>query len=1221
MNKKALPVVLLLLAMALTLVACHNLPDADLSVRSPYDKQPLVLRPEEVATYDYTTMFSLKSDSEIYPVLKDYLDTSNLSPIDGGYVLCKYKDQQVRVDVVVKAIDYRLTLTTKYLTVTVGEADTYDYLSLFRASIDGETAAITSDMITNGVKAQAGIYNYTVNFHGVAQTLQVQVEDEVSLRAKYDEIELDDSEIFFYDYAELFELIVNGVETKATDNEIDFSELLTGDGKEGNVYCRKGVETASVSVKLQTNSYELQLAKESITLHTSRAESYDYLSLFTAYKNGKPMTLSEKMVTSNVKPQAGEYEYKVQISGTTYKTLNVIISNAHQSLIVVNYDNYQLPVNRIDTFNFANLFALYVDDVVMRITDSMLDCSVSSDNAQVGQTYVVTLTYNNSVNDVVRQAQFTVTEAETIVIETTDVTTYPNADPIDLTALFTVRDGSELIAVTDDMISGSINYSKEGNNVITIEYKGLTEQAVVTVKRGVIINTVSDVVTIACGTDKSKYNFAADFELLVNGLRFNPSTYLYDVDLVNFAVAGEYPVSLIVDYGSAANNTEQYKSVITYKVQSASYTVDVKQPIAQTVLGSSFRVQSNLVVTINGINQKVFTTDKADVTDSVTCYIQIIDDVDVKQVGKQQVAVDVYVNGVNGEPVRVTYYVNVVSNATVTASDAVIFVGGTLYTTDLFKIYRGGDEVPVTYDMLSGHVDAFAVGIYKVQIDFEGITRYAQVTVLDDSIVGSYFTPIKSIYVAADYDDDGDPVQDEEPETQYGPLIINFDGTVTIDNHPAQIVSAVDEHTVYIAVSSQTYILHIYDGIVVVEPDNSLKVSFSNNKRPLVYFSEDMYNLPRRNNRIVINYGSEHVIGSTTTSYSVDIARVTSKATSEQLYYAVKVQLVHKNSADTVYDVSWGYATFNDDFAVDYGAEGTLTLNGERYVFKMSDPEHAKIDRNAASNPHAGFTFRQYATNPAVGYNPMLRFDSLGGVTYTDAQGKAYALTVSDVTNLKYGGYNSADDTFLMYKLDVGTNNSEWFCFKFQINSSQGTFSVVSKQDNLYGLYLYDNKYIFLDGYGTGQISYNTSSYAATPLSYRVVNNELKLTFITKYDDGNGFGATLYVDETLNVLAGKDFDNSSLVGARFVNKHIVDGAIVTVDTEALCNSTNLTADDIYSAITIVTASGEMSLQDKVSSINIAAVNFEQNGIYLVRVSVVVGGANYNLIYAAQVYLV
>lgn len=1221
MNKKALPIVLLLLAMALTLVACHSLPDAELSVRSPYDTQPLVLRPEEVATYDYTTMFSLKSDSEIYPVLKDYLDTSNLSPIDGGYVLCKYKDQQVRVNVVVKATDYRLTLTTKYLTVTVDEAATYDYLSLFRASIDGETAAITSDMVTNGVKAQAGIYNYTVDFHGVTQTLQVQVEDEISLRAKYDEIELDDSEIFFYNYADLFELIVNGEETKASDDEIDFSELLTGDGKEGNVYCRKGVETASVLVKLQTNTYDLQLAKESITLHVSRAESYDYLSLFTAYKNGKPMTLSEKMVTSNVKAEEGEYEYKVQISHTAYKTLTVVISNAHQSLIVVNYDNYQLPINRIDTFNLANLFTLYVDDVVMRITDSMLECSVSSDNAQVGKTYVVTLTYNNSVNDVVRQAQFTVTEAETVVIEATDVTTYPNADPINLTALFTVRDGNELVPVTDDMISGSINYSKEGGNIITIEYKGVTEQAVVTVKRGVIINTVSDVVTIACGTDKSEYNFAADFELLVNGLRFNPSNYLYDVDLVNFAVAGEYPVSLIVDYGSSANNTQQHKAVITYKVQSVSYTADVKQPIVQTVLGNSYRAQSNLAVTINGVKQNVFTTDKNDVVDPVTCYIEIIDDVDVKQVGKQQVTVDVYVNGVNGEPVRVTYYVNVVSNAAVTARDAVIFVGGTLYTTDLFKIHRGGEEIPVTYDMLSGHVDAFTVGKYTVQIDFEGITRYAQVSVLDDSIVGSYFTPFKSVYVAADYDDDGDPTKDEEPETQYGPLVINFDGSITLDNRSAQIVSAVDDHTIYITVASLNYILHIYDGIVVVEPDNSLKVSFTNTKRPLVYFNEAMYSLPRRNNRIVINYGSEHVVGSTTTTYSVDVARVTSKATSEQLYYAVKVQLLHKNSADTVYDVSWGYATFNDGFAVDYGAEGTLTLNGEKYVFKMSDPEHAKIDRNAASNPYAGFTFRQYATDPAVGYNPMLRFDSLGGVTYIDAQGKAYVLAANEALNLKYGGYNSADDTYLMYKLDVGVNNVEWFCFKFQINASQGTFSVVSNQDNMYGLYLYDNKYIFLDGYGTGQINYNTSSYAATPLSYKVVNNELKLTFLTKYDDGNGFSATLHIDYALNVLVGKDFANSSLVGARFVNKHIIDGAVVTIDIEALCNSANITAEDIYNAITIVTASGEMSLEDKVSSINIAAVNFERNGIYLVRVSVVAGGANYNLIYAAQVYLV
>ena len=58
------------------------------------------------------------------------------------------------------------------------------------------------------------------------------------------------------------------------------------------------------------------------------------------------------------------------------------------------------------------------------------------------------------------------------------------------------------------MITGTIDYTEVGENIITLNYNGLTKQAIVEVKRGVIIeHSKSDTITILKGTNKDNYNF------------------------------------------------------------------------------------------------------------------------------------------------------------------------------------------------------------------------------------------------------------------------------------------------------------------------------------------------------------------------------------------------------------------------------------------------------------------------------------------------------------------------------------------------------------------------------------------------------------------------------------------------------------------------------------------------------------------------------------------
>lgn len=63
--------------------------------------------------------------------------------------------------------------------------------------------------------------------------------------------------------------------------------------------------------------------------------------------------------------------------------------------------------------------------------------------------------------------------------------------------MFEITKGDERVPVTSDMISGVINYSAEGENVITLTYDGRQYTATVEVVRGVIINYASaSVVTV-----------------------------------------------------------------------------------------------------------------------------------------------------------------------------------------------------------------------------------------------------------------------------------------------------------------------------------------------------------------------------------------------------------------------------------------------------------------------------------------------------------------------------------------------------------------------------------------------------------------------------------------------------------------------------------------------------------------------------------------------------
>ena len=1226
MKKRTLLFALLLITVVLTLVCCNRLPDATLAVRSPYDKQTLTIDINEASNHDFTRYFSLTGDDGTrYPVLDKYLDVSHFSETEGGYVLCTYKDATVRLNVIVTQVSYELTLDVSFVAVHTPEAETYDYLSHFFATIDGEVTAITKSMVESTVQAAAGSYYFRVNFHGVTKTLNVYVEDDIDISTSAKSIQLDDSQIYTYDFTSLFTIKVNGVKTPVTMDDVDISAIR--DGTSGTVYCFKGSERASVNVVVVRNMYRIDLPIDTVTLHTSQVDGYDFLSLFTATKNGEPFTLSANMVSSNVKNVAGNYEYTVTIFAVS-KTLKVNVTDVHQVETVVNYPQYKLQIGKINTFDYTTLFSLYVDGKAREVLPSMVDRSAVTNDVKVGDVCEITFAYDNDGVTVTDKTEITIVENAVIHIESKDVVAYPNSKPIDFTTLFTVYEGDTQIPVTMSMISVPANYPIIGDNVITLSYGGEEATATITVKRGVIINTAADDIYILKGTNKQNYFFQDDIEVIVNGIVIDNVLSYIDVSNVDFNVVGVYPVKISVPYNdknitgvSGSANLTYVEETVLYHVVNNTYTLSVKQDLVQINVGDNFNVGSNINLVINGRTQGI--TTNPDNVNILTCYAKIIQNVDTSVYGLQHVVIDLYINGVDDpSPVRVEYDVEVLSDADITINNKVVFTGSTLYTKDLFTITRNGANVPVTQDMVSGHVNTFKTGEYFVELAFEGITRVARVVVLDNALVGSYTTPMHTVAVEAEYDEDDLITVDPVPAVQYGPMVINSDGSITVNGKAAEIVSVLSERELIIKIGDNNYTAYIDNGIITLIPDNSLMLKYNNNKRPLAYFIDNVWAINRNNNHFVINSGRSynHIMESESVkNYTVEVLRAYNKTDFTNITYAIKILLAHRSGAmsgDVMYNVTFGEAQLNDGFNQAVFEKGELTFNGEKFKFTFStDATIARTDNDEQSNPYAGMTF----TNGKA----TLAIDANGGITYTPVGAAAIsvsAMTTSQTRNVKYDFENN---TVLAYELDAPiTPNQNWFSYKFVLDPSNMTFTVADK-DKLYGLYFDDtNKYyIFLDGYGGGHVSTNFAAYTVTELTYTVLGNEAEIAFeqvLPNFVFGERI--TFYIADMYNVLTCKSAQDDSLVEMVFENRHISYGAVIRFDSQVFRASVNANKDSLYNLISVTTANGELSLQDKISNntVDLRAVDIKQSGIYQIRVRLLIGEETFTAYYAIQV---
>lgn len=1025
---------------------------------------------------------------------------------------------------------------------------------------------------------------------------------EVTVTALYESISIKETEVKNYDYTTLFTITIDG------KNEEVKAEYLNNLVKEVagtyTITCEYQNKRAVTTIIVTATQYQVESTVDTIELKVSQVENYDFKTLYTTKIDGNVVPITADMISTDVKTEVGTYKYTVTV-GNASKTITVKVIEDHYALIVKSYETIQIQVSEINDYDYTNLFTIYKDGTIIKTTLEMLD--LTKINPTIDETFDVTLTYEDKSETV----KVTVVKDEEIIVNAKNIITYPNSEMIDLTTLFEISKGTTIIPVTLDMISGAIDYTKEGTNNIVLTYLDKTYNATVEVKQGVVINYAKgNHVIIQKGTNQNTYMFSEDFIVIVNGIKFNliPEKYL-NLENVNFNEVGTYDVTISIPYIKKLNLSgatfDYVEKTITYDVREVKYDLTITEEELTLPYGTtSFYPYSNLKLKINDI--KMAFTENPDWVNISNCYAQMIsDEIDLNKFGRYEVKLEIYVYGVNAEPITVSYYVTVESNASITASDKVIFTGDTLYTKDLFELKINNEVKEIDQSLISGKVDTFTPGMYEITINYQGITKTSNVVVLDNLIKGTYKTNMKTLSTTeVDSSDETISI----PGKKLGDMQFNDFENFTVNGSKVTVDEVISEKIIKIKIGSSNYTMYYYDGIIVFDPDNSIKLGFSDYRRPLVYFSASKYELMYK---FDINYSDSHVLETTYSGYSIDTFQYRNIETNETKWFGLKIWLANKTSLDTIYEVTWGEVTYPEDFEMQTDVTGTIIFNDTDYDIIVKDRYTAKVIREEIDKTlYANKTF----TGKINGQNATISVDKYGGYTIKINNEEYQSYSFYDLSQMKYGGINKVTNEIYIYIC----NKEEYQSAKFSVDPTTSTFTFI-ESDEYFGKYESENAYVFLDGYGSGVINFNKESYYQTTFNYQIINGIVVLKFTNLAPDFDyGTSMEFYLSSFLNRLTVKESKDNLLNGIVFDNIKITTGALIDIKNFVIGADQSTVRTTFYNNLQITTKDGLLSKEEKEKCLDLTKVSFSNPGFYYYTITITINGKKVSQIYPLQI---
>ncbi len=1176
----------------------HDTPAPQPKIAVSASVSELTLKREEVATYDFFGLFYVFSDTEQITVTSEMLSPVQ-ADADEFTLTCTYQGVSASVKVIVTDPVVQVIASSQQITLTSDQVNGYDFLALFTAIEDGKIVNLSVRNIQSDVASDPGTYRITATYKTASATVTVVVRNKVTVTAVRS-VKIKDTEVASYDFTQLFFINRNGKKVTVTKQYLDLSELV--ESGSCTVSCTFEGITAVAEVEIVPTVYSVTSAVDTVTIHYAAVEDYDFCALFTASVDGVPVTVTKSMLSGEVKSEIGQYQLTATC-GKASKTITIVVSQNHDVVILPAYDGFVLNVADVADFDYTTLFWMYVDGRSAKVTAEMVDSSAVK--AEAGK-YNVILRFQNETRVDEHTMQITVSDQDTVTVVCQDTVVYPNGAELDLTQLFVVTDNGKPVTVTADMISGKVDYSQEGENLITLTYKGKTYEAKVEVRRGVTITPKAEVIEVRVGTDKRYYDFSSDFVVLINGFRFVNINAFLDVSAVDFTTVGSYTATLTIKYNSsgatlAGANFTETKASIVYKVVANVAEVGVTEDLVKLTVGtSSFDPSSNLYAVINGYNQSF--TDKPDYADSITCYYKVIGSIDFATPGIQTVTIELYVDGPSAAPKILTYNVSVSPDVVITASDKIVFTGDTLYPTDLFTITENGQSVDVDISMISGKADLFTPGTYTLVVSYKGVEKTINVAVLDKALIGTYKTSLTTIPQEGFEDDEG-YVEEGTAGQAIGDMIVSREGII-VNGILATEFTVIDVNHMTLTFGNNRYDMTCADGIIVLVPQNPYRSAYSDRMRPLVYFNGDVYKIGAC---ITLDSGKESALTAQYNCTSIFLTRATDLASGARTWYGLSVRVGYMNS-DYTYTVAFGKAILPADVVFKSGESFEMEFNGTLYSATMSAVTSGKI--TVLDNVGYEWQNKKF-TGTVDGKSSSLKFGKEEVVSFMQGN----ATVVNNYSTNYLGSYvsnayvNHTTGEVFVYKY-----NDAFFSYKFLLNPDDETFVLLPK-DNLFGLYRFGNAVLFLDGYGTGHAEYDTSENSPVPITYQLHGNEVVLTF-GKNQAQFGQTAVLQIAELLNVLTVKQWDITEYVGARFVNEYIQDGAIVTVDNLEYVKGKAKT--EIYNNVTVVTPNGtytgttlknaKVTVNGKsVAMLDVSKVGINAEGYHLFTITVEVGG--------------
>lgn len=369
------------------------------------------LREKDIFTYDFTSLFEIRSDSLVKTVLPSYIDISKLPTKEGvGSVSCTYEDQTVSVKVTVLPPVYDVELKVKEVSLFDEEIEGYDFNALFTVTKDGEQISVTDDMVTTNLSTVKGEYSYTVTKGGSSKTLKVIVNRKATcvIYKAYQELSIPFEAVEDYDYLSLFNLYVDGTIALKDKGVLDTSEKsgkTVGDSFNVTYKYTISEEDFIATIKINVVSEpDYEVNAKSIVVYPNSGY-LDLTSLFEITKEGKQIPVTIDMISGEVDYQSlGVNTITLLFNGVEYNaTVEVkrgVLIETPKSVVTVRKGTDK------QTYAFADDFILKINGVRFEAIDKYVDSS-SINFDEVGE-YTATLTvkYNENTFSLTKPVAF-----------------------------------------------------------------------------------------------------------------------------------------------------------------------------------------------------------------------------------------------------------------------------------------------------------------------------------------------------------------------------------------------------------------------------------------------------------------------------------------------------------------------------------------------------------------------------------------------------------------------------------------------------------------------------------------------------------------------------------------------------------------------------------------------------------------------------------------------